>query len=171
MDKGHRLRIQPIIDRMTNLPVSGRFNWISAFALLAIIALVAANIVGRAAFNSPIAGTYELSQFLMVIVVFTAISYTQVRKGHIALEILVKRFPVKVRAILQSVTLVVGIVLFALMSWRSIMYGVRLLEGHETSMVLKIPQGPFLFMVAFGCILFCVVLLAQFIESLGMLKK
>ena len=170
-DKNGGLSPLPVINRMAKLPISGGFNWISAFALLGLIALVALNIMARAVFNSPIAGTYEIGQFLMVVVVFMAISYTQARKGHIALEILVKRFPLKVQTILQSVTLTVGIILFALMSWRSVVYGLRLLEGHETSMVLKIPHGPFLFLVAFGCILFCLVLIAQFLEPPGTTKK
>lgn len=159
-----------IASKISNLPTRG-FQWVSGGALLAIVFLVTTDVITRATINKPIAGSYELSQLIMVFVAMFAFAYTQVYRSHIAIPVLVVRFPKRVQAVLDSISWIVGCVLFALIAWQSTIHGIRLWEAGQKTLTLGIPVGPFYFVVVAGCILFSVVLLANFIESLPEVKR
>ena len=129
--------------------------------------LVAVDVTLRYCFSSPIAGSVELVELMMVVVVFLAVAYTASRKGHVAIELIVSRFPKRVQAIIDIFTYFLSLGLVALIIWRSVVRANYVwLESH-TSAVLSIPIYPFVFIIALGCALLAVVLLANFIDALA----
>lgn len=147
------------------------FHWIAGAMLMAMMCLTCADVVLRVVYR-PILGTFEIVGFLGCVVVSFAIAYTTAVRGHIAVELVVSRLPPRAQAIVDSITQTVGIVLFSLVAWQSILYASDLQLAGEVSQTLKVPYFPLIYGVALGCVLICLVLLADLIKSLaGAVRK
>jgi TRAP-type C4-dicarboxylate transport system permease small subunit len=154
-----------LLGKLARLPTR-RFYWLSGGALLAIMGLISVGVILRYFFNRPIGGVYELIQILMVFAVFFSLAYTQVYNGHIAVAFIFDRLPKKLRLLLDTSISLIGLALFALMGYMSLLQGLKICRSNQTTMVLKIPEGPFYFVVSVGCLLFCLVLIARITETL-----
>jgi C4-dicarboxylate transporter DctQ subunit len=82
---------------------------VAALALLAIVAINGANVVGRYAFGAPFTWAEELMLFLMVLVVFAAAPAVAWRNRHICLEAVVDCASPMVRRVLVAIAGVASI--------------------------------------------------------------
>jgi len=152
------------IERFTNA-LSKWLNWVAGIGLVGMLGLIVADVIGIKIFNNPIPGAIEIVAFLGVVVTAFAIAYTHIVRGHIKVEFLIIRLPARVQAILGSFVFFLGIILFALLAWRSYEYGHVLQVTGEVSMTQGIPFYPFVYALAFCCIPVCLVLLVELIKS------
>lgn len=139
--------------------------------LLLMMFLTVGDVIGRYFLTMPIPGTFELTNFTLALVVFLTISYTQVRKGHISIDVLVSRFSPRAQAIIDSITYFFSLGLFSLVVWQSAVHAERLYIGHNVSGILSWPIYPFVIAVAIGSLLFCLVLLVNLLSSLAKAVK
>ena len=153
-------------EKIVNL-VTRWLNWMAAAALIVVMVIVCANVIGRGFFETPVKGTVDIVGLLGAIVIAWAIAYTQVVKGHIRVDILVQRLPHRIQYIVDSVIDLIGLALFALISWQTIIFAKAIFETGELSEVLKIPITPFASVVAIGCIALTLVLLIDLIKSVS----
>ena len=158
------------VERVTSPPI-GIVRKVGLAILLLMMFLTVGDVVGRYFFNAPISGTFELTKFMLALVVFFAIAYTQVRKGHISIDVVVSRFSPRAQAIIDSITYFFSLGLFSLVTWQSAVHANRLFEAHQVSGVLSLPIYPFVIAVAVGSLLFCLVLLVDFLRSLAKAVK
>ena len=128
--------------------------------------LTTADVVGRYVFNRPFAATVEVTELLLVIVVFFGTGYCAVKGRHVVIELFVTRLSRKNRAITDSIAGLVGLILFSLISWRSVLQAQQAQRVGDMSGVAHIPLFPFYYVVALGCALLALVLLAQLINIL-----
>lgn len=145
-------------------------NWVGAAALMTAVGLVCANILGRV-FIQPIKGVYEIVGFLGGVAIGFAMGYTQMRKGHIKVEIIVVRLRPRTQAILDSITCLICFVLFALMAWQHAIFATATRKVGEVSETLRIPFFPLIYGVAFGCVILCLVFMVDFLKSLAKAVK
>ena len=73
--------------------------FIAGLFLMAMIVLTCANVFSRLVWI-PISGSFELIVFFGAMVTVFALGYTQMRRGYIAVDILVTRFSKKTQQIL-----------------------------------------------------------------------
>ncbi len=154
------------LEKMVNL-VTRWLNWVAAAALIVVMFIVCANVIGRSFWETPVKGTVDIVSLLGAIVVGWAIAYTQVLKGHIRIDLLVERLPLRIQYIVDSVIDLIGLALFALISWQTILFAKANFEVGELSEVLKLPITPFASVVAVGCIAITSVLLIDLIKSVS----
>ena len=114
----------------------------------------------------PIPGTYELVSFLGAVAVSFAMAHTSVEKGHVAVSLVVRLFSERVQAIIESVTNVLGLILFAMISWQSVLYANDLRASGEVSLTLQLPFYPFVYGIAFSAAAVCLVLLKDLFKNL-----
>ena len=143
-------------------------NWVAASAIVAVMLIVCVNVLGRDLFGTPLKGTVDMVSLLGAFVIAGAIAYTQVLKGHIRITLFIDLLPRPIRVILACLMDFVGMVLFGIISWQSILFVKGTHEIGELSVVLKIPIAPFAVMVSVGCMALTLVLLADLI---GLLSK
>jgi TRAP-type C4-dicarboxylate transport system permease small subunit len=115
----------------------------------------------------PFKGTVDIVSLLGAIVIGWAIAYTQVVKGHIRVDLLVQRLPHRIQYVVDSVINLIGLALFALISWQTIIFAKAISQTGELSEVLKIPITPFASVVAIGCIAITLVLFIDLIKSVS----
>jgi TRAP-type C4-dicarboxylate transport system permease small subunit len=152
------------IERITYL-LTDRFNWVAAGAVVAMMCLTCADVILRI-FRHPIPGTYEIVGLLGSVVIAFSIGYTSVAKGHIAVEFLVQKFPVRVQTFIDTLNDLISTCLFGLITWQSIVYASDLKQSGEVSLTIQMPIYPFVYGIALGCGLLCLVLLLDFVKSL-----
>ncbi len=140
-------------------------NWVAGAGLVAMFALIVADIVGIKFFKHPIPGAIEMVAFLGVVVIGFAIAFTQVRRGHIQVEFFVMRLPRHAQAVVVALVSLLGMVLFALLAWQSVKFGLTLQTTGEVSMTQRIPFYPFVYAIAFCCLPICLLLLVDFVKS------
>jgi len=139
-----------------------------AVSILAVMMfLTATDVTLRYVFNRPIPGATELQEFMMAIVVATAIGYVAFLKGHISVDILLTRLPHTAQAFLNMFHYLVGSCLFALICWRTALEGLTVQARGVESPVLFIPVFPLYWVIAFGSAVLCLSWLYNAIESLS----
>jgi len=147
--------------------ISGAVNSAGVGVLVVMMLLVTMDVFLRYFLNRPIEGSFELVEFMMVIVVCLGMAYTGVHKGHVAVEVLVSRFSPRVQAIIDSFNWLVCLGLFFLISWKAVVYARTLWVSGMASSALYVPVFPFVLVLAFGAGLLGLVFLVNFIESVS----
>jgi len=138
--------------------------WIAGFLLAAMIFLTCANIFLRIVWI-PVIGTFELMGYFGAVMTAFALGYTQVRRGHIAVDIVVLGFSKRTQKILNGINCFICMVFFAVVSWRITGYASTLLKTGEITETLRIVYYPFTYGVALGCAVLSLVFLTELLES------
>jgi len=136
---------------------------VGGICLVAMIALTSANILVRF-FWIPIRGTYELMGFLGALVTFFALGYTQLQKGHIAVDILINSVPRRTKRILEAINGVAIMAFFSVMALQISKKAWILRSTGEVTETLRIPYYPVTFGVALGCGFLAMVFLGDLIR-------
>lgn len=142
---------------------------IGGVAVAGMIALTVGNIWLRILWK-PIKGSVELIGFLGAIAAAFALGYTQVKKTHIAVDILTLKFSQKTRRFLEGVNSLLGAAFFALAGWQLIRWGTTLWETGELTETLRIIYHPFVYAIAFGCFIMALVLIIEVLKLIAPAK-
>jgi TRAP-type C4-dicarboxylate transport system permease small subunit len=138
--------------------------WIAGFLLAVMVALTCGNIFLRVVWV-PIRGTFELMGYLGAVVTAFALGYTQMRQGHIAVDILVLGFPKKVQQFLRGINSFICMGFFAIVGWQVAKYATNLWKTGEVTETLRIAYFPFTYATALGCFSLALVFLVEGLHS------
>ncbi len=144
--------------------ISRAFNALAGAAIVAMMLLTCADVVLRL-FRRPVPGTYEIVGFLGTVVIAFAMAYTSLEKGHIAVELLVEKFPRRLQSGIEAAVSLIGAALFGLLTWQSLRYGTDLRQSGEVSVTLTMPIYPFIYGIAAGSGLLTLVLLTDALRT------
>lgn len=133
--------------------------------LVGMILLTCANIFSRQIFI-PIRGTFELMGFAGAIVTAFALGYTQLAKGHIAVDVLVNTYPRPLKRIVSVFNHGVCCLFFSFASWHLVQKALTLKNAGELSETLRIIYYPFTLAVAFGCLVLALAIFTDFLQAL-----
>jgi TRAP-type C4-dicarboxylate transport system permease small subunit len=133
------------------------------FLAIPLMLLTVGDVVSRSFFNKPIPGSFELSEYLLAVIVLLGAAYTQQVKGHVGVDFLSSRFSTKIQATLQALTTLACLSIVAILVWQGYLEGI-----HEKAVSdqLRVPQWPFKLLVAFGGLLLWLELLLDLISSI-----
>jgi TRAP-type C4-dicarboxylate transport system permease small subunit len=129
--------------------------------------LTTADVIGRYVFNQPITGTLEVSQLMMVVMVFFAFAYVESENAHVRVDLVVSRLSPRVRAYLECIVTLIGVGVFAMLAWQSVSRSLYLIQKGDVTGYLRVPVSPFLIIMAFGCMLLCLQLILRFLRYLA----
>lgn len=150
---------------------SNFFNWVAIIALIAMISVVTVDIIGAKIFGSPLPGAVELACFLGVAIAAFSAARTYDQGRHIRVDFGLMILPAKVRRVLLCIASLLSMTLFALLIWRTFLYGRDIQQASEVSLTLNLPYTPFVYGVALACIPLFLLLLVNFIQTLIKVKK
>ncbi|MBW1716592.1 MAG: TRAP transporter small permease subunit [Deltaproteobacteria bacterium] len=139
--------------------------WIAGIFLVTMILLTCANIFLRIVWM-PVKGTFELMGFFGAIVTAFALGYTQIKRGHIGIDIVVDQFSAKTRGILNSINYSICTIFFAIAGWQIAKWATTLWKTGEITETLRIIFYPFTYGVALGCFVLALVLLVDLLKVL-----
>ena len=148
-------------------PVSRFLLYIGQFTLIFMVMLTVADVFLRYVLNRPILGSYELTEFMMAVLVFSTIGYTMVVKGHVVVDLVFTKLPQRSKDILECITSFIAFILFAVVAWRNALQASTAWGRNDVTAELFIPISPFILFVAIGIAVLSLVLFTQFIQSLA----
>jgi TRAP-type transport system small permease protein len=135
-----RLQLQSLLDKLCGL--------LCAAALFCIMVLTFFDVSGRKLFANSIPGSLELTELLMVIVIFAGLPLVSERGEHVIFDSLDSIWPaalVKMQKALVHVICAALMISLAWLMWRT---GVQFSENGETTAQLKISKAPFIYGMA-----------------------
>ena len=62
------------------------------FLAIPLMLMTACDVLSRSFFNKPIAGTLELSEYMMAVIILLGAAYTQQVQGHVGVDFLTSKF-------------------------------------------------------------------------------
>jgi TRAP-type C4-dicarboxylate transport system permease small subunit len=138
---------------------------VAGFFLVAMVCLTSADIFSRLIWV-PITGCVELVSFFGAIVTAFALGYTQMRRGHICVDVLINLFPDGFKRLLNTINSLICTGFFALVAWRIARWSTTIWGTGEVTETLHIIYYPFSYGVALGCGVLSLVFLNDFFKSL-----
>lgn len=140
--------------------------WVAGGSLALMMFLSVFNIVFRA-FGNPFGGTAEVVGWLAALTAALALGYTQLFRGHVAIDLLVRRFPERAQRLTDFGICLVSAALFAAAAWRTSVYADRIRAVGLLSETMHLPFFLFIYVVAGGLGLLSLTLL---VDALKVLK-
>jgi TRAP-type C4-dicarboxylate transport system permease small subunit len=140
--------------------------YISAAILFLMMIWIFLDVLLRSIFNAPIVGTLEITgEYILPLIIFFAIGYTQKHKDHVNVDILVGRFPKGVQKVLGLFCNLVALIMFILLGLFNFQQGLDAYANDiRSSSLLKYPLAPAIILVSLGILLFSLRLLVDTIN-------
>ena len=139
-------------------------SYIAGIVLFGMMMLTTIDVICRYFFNASILGVYEVTEFMMVCLVFFSLAFAQKLKGHVAVNILVDRLSNKSQNVFDGLNFLISIILLLLIAGTSFSQGVELFHSNRVSGNLNIPVYPFFFVLTAGCVAMSLELLGDLIK-------
>ncbi len=123
--------------------------YVCAAMLAAIAAITVLDVIGRY-IGRPLPGANELIGLILVVIIVCGVGITQKAGGHIAVNVVVDRFPLLIRRILVLTSLISGFIVAVLISWQAIPFALESKNAFEHTEILRFPWYPLKFIIFFG---------------------
>jgi len=138
-------------------------NVIASAALTFMMFLTVADILMRA-FGHPLVGTYEIVSLALALVIGFGIPPVSMDRGHVFMEILLEKLSPRGKAIMNTATRIVCIILFALIAYNLFSIGSEFHSSGEVSPTIKLPFFPIPYAVGVCCYVECLVFVRDIVK-------
>ena len=130
---------------------------LAGLALFAIMALTLVDVAGRKLLNHSITGSLEVTEILMVVVIFAALPLVSLHGEHVVFDSLDPLLEHGVRRAQGFVVELLCAAALAGVAWLMWVKAGNMIDYGDTSAQLKIPQGPFVYLMSLLCALTALV--------------
>jgi TRAP-type C4-dicarboxylate transport system permease small subunit len=141
------------------------FAALGLFALIVMMSLTFMDVFLRYAFDRPIVGGTEITQYLMVCLI-TGAAFCALQGRHIKMDLFVQRLPTRAQAIIDSVTLTVSLAVYGITAWRIFLEAITEQKLNIQSSSLKIPAYPFYWVLGISLLLMALIMIIMVIRSI-----
>ncbi len=143
--------------------VSEILNIIAGIALTIMMSLTVIDVILRA-FGKPIVGTYEIVNLMLAVVIGFALPQVSLDRGHVYVDMLINALSKRNKAIMNTVTRVLCIILFILISYNLFSVGNEFHASGEVSPTIKLPFFWMAYCVGICCIIECFVFVLDIVK-------
>ncbi|HEV8261532.1 MAG TPA: TRAP transporter small permease [Burkholderiales bacterium] len=138
---------------------------VAGVAVLAMMFIGAADIVG-VLFSYPIPGALEMTQTLMVVVIFLALPQIEARREHITVDMVVQRVQPAVQRVFRAISDMLALVYFSAMTWQGwILFWNSWQMREYAAGSISFPIYPSKALFAVGVTLVCIVVVVNLFRS------
>ena len=127
----------------------------AVLALLMFFTFV--DVLLRYAFSTPITGDYDISSFMMAMVIPSGLAICALKREHIRVDILTVRLPERVQAGLSIFGELLTLAFVGLMVWQGGKHASILIESGTRAQAIAIPIYPFVIVMTIGLAVFFLV--------------
>ncbi|MDR2017501.1 MAG: TRAP transporter small permease [Syntrophobacterales bacterium] len=139
---------------------------IACIALTFIMLLTVTDVVLRL-FGHPIVGTFEMVGLGGAVAIGFAIPITSWTRGHIFVDFFYQKCPKGIQNILNSLTRLMGIILFFLIGWNLFKVAFELYKSGEVTLTRQLPFYPIAYGLGICCLFQCLVLICDIFKIIG----
>jgi TRAP-type C4-dicarboxylate transport system permease small subunit len=130
--------------------------------------LTVVDVFMRYVLNAPITGATEVSELMMVVLVFPALAWIAIDRSHIRVDLLVVKWPRKVQLMVEIVTLLLALGTYVIITWQSFLES---MEVREATSLLEVPEAPFHWVMTLGLAMLCLAIVSLVIENVAAIIK
>jgi len=145
-------------------------HYIGGAVIFLLMLLTFANVCLRY-FSLPIAGSLDISELMLAVIIFFTLSYTVHRKRHIAIEVVMHLFPQRAQAVVDCFNYIVSVGVSSLIAWQLAVQAKYIWTSGSLAGVLPIPIFPFYYVGAAGFVLIALSFFVQFLEAMHQAVK
>lgn len=140
---------------------------IGGIGTMAAMFLGTIEVVGTQIFHTPVPGALELTESTMVLIVFGALCYAQIRRSHIRVELIYTNMGPRVRAAMDVFADLCGLVFFSLLVWQAYSEALYSLQiGEATVGLIRFPLYPARIILAVGTAMLILQLVLDLITDI-----
>ncbi|MBU2548713.1 MAG: TRAP transporter small permease [Proteobacteria bacterium] len=140
----------------------------TSLAIIVMMVVGGADVIGSKLFNRSVPATVELTETLMVALVFGGLAYAQVQRRHVRVEFLAMRMPRRIRALMNLFSVLIGSGFFILMTWQCAIYFWFSWTNQETDTGLyRFPIYPAKLIMLIGSALMTIQLMMDIARTLS----
>jgi TRAP-type C4-dicarboxylate transport system permease small subunit len=120
----------------------------AAVLLFGLMMLTTADVIGRYIFNWPLRGAFEITELLLLALIFAGLPLASRTDEHVTLDFIDMLLGTGGRQLLRRlIDLVCGVIVLGL-AWRVWIKAGKIAAYGDTTEVLRIPVGPFVYFMA-----------------------
>jgi TRAP-type C4-dicarboxylate transport system permease small subunit len=120
----------------------------AALLLFGLMLLTTADVIGRYVFNWPLRGAFEITELLLLALIFAGLPLASRADEHVTLDFIDMLLGAGGRQLLRRlIDLACGIIILGL-AWRVWIKAGKIAAYGDTTEVLRIPVGPFVYFMA-----------------------
>lgn len=152
--------------------VISALNVVAAMIVLFMMIAVVSDITYRTIARRSIPGVLEITEYLLVAVIFLGLAYTQRAGANVKMELLISRIHGLPKAIVRFLTLVASLAICGLLTWRTTLQAIASIEIQEYRWgIVQIPMWPVKILLPVGFALLCVQLMIEVYQERKNLKR
>jgi len=121
---------------------------VSAATLFGMMLLVAFDVAGRYLFNAPISGSFEITEYLLALLVFAALPIVVHENTHISVSVVDNILKGRALFVQRILVLAFGALSLAVIAWRMWIGGDKLAAGRQVTGYLELPRAPIAYVAA-----------------------
>lgn len=126
---------------------------LAALALFAIMLLTLVDVSGRKLISHSVPGSLELTELLMVVVIFASLPLVSLRGEHVVFDSLDAFLPPWAQRLQQGLVDLLCMGLLLGLAWLMWVKAGQMAEYGDTTAQLKLPLGPFVYLMSGLCAL------------------
>jgi len=131
-----------------------------------MMCLTFADVVARYLFNRPIRGAFEVTELMLLVLIFAGLPLVSHADEHVTMDFIDRMLPARAVLALQRLVHAIVGALFFFLAWQMSIKAGRISEYGDTTDVLRIVVGPFVyFMMAMIVLTACVHVFKVFVPG------
>ena len=137
------------------------------FVIIVLMVMITVDALGRKTFGA-LPGALEFSEALMVPAVFLPLMFVQLKREHVFVSVATMRLPLRAQAFMDGMAAVVGILIFAYLTWLSLDKAIdSYVVGEYRIAIISVPIWPFRWLIPFGTGLLVLQLVLTAVHEFG----
>lgn len=129
-----------------------------------------ADVIARYVVGSPLKGAYEISEILFLSAVLLGLSYTQLYKEHVRVDLLINHLSPRTNLVLETFMLLLAFFIYGLFTWRGWGAFLKSFDSGEFRWgLIPIPLWPARLMIPIGAFALCLMFTGEILVNIGKL--
>lgn len=124
---------------------------LAASALFGIMVLTFVDVLGRKFLDASVTGSLELTELLMVVVIFAALPLVSLRREHVVFDSLDPWVPAGLRRVQHAAVDLLSMALLLGLAWLMWSKAGQMAEYGDITAQLKLPLAPFVMLMSVLC--------------------
>jgi TRAP-type C4-dicarboxylate transport system permease small subunit len=120
----------------------------ASILLFCLMVLTFADVVARYLFNRPIRGGFEITELLLLVLIFAGLPLVSHADEHVTMDFVDRMLPARATAVLVRIVHAIVAAIFFFLAWQVKIKAQRISGYGDTTDVLLIAVGPFVYFMA-----------------------
>jgi TRAP-type C4-dicarboxylate transport system permease small subunit len=143
---------------------SHKLSILGVVALVGLTLLTVSDVFLRYFFDAPILGSYEVTELMMIVIIYPGLAWVAVKRANIKIDLVVSRLSSRKQGILDSIFCFLSLCIIGLIAYFSVPQAIFILDKMKLTDQLNIPLFPFYFLIALGFFILFFAVMVNLIE-------